>query len=370
MFFNDKIVNLINTKREGNYWDFKKEPHSNNAKLLHDILCLANSKHKGERYIIFGVTDPSETCKIIGLRKNQKNRKTQTDIIDFLRSKKFAGDFRPEVELHTINISDVDIDILVIFDHPYKPYYLTENYRHNDSEVKAYHIYTRNNDMNTPLDSSADIYHIEQMWRQRFGLDLTPVEKMKCLLMKPNDWYKNFGNVDHAYNKEFPEYKIEFSDPKPHKDVFSYFYSNDDSYIGKAVFKYYTTPLFELDYIFCDEMRLILSYPKVCAIKLTNMNWSFYYNKSELDGIFLYFLTNGTLNTKSRGIGAPFILVENKAELNKFIEFAINNENRINEIEPSFYAKDIYEKAKYHHSSINPVFLSKIKTLFDEWKST
>ena len=44
----EEILQLINSQREGDYWDFKVEPHENNASLLHDIICLANSLHIGE----------------------------------------------------------------------------------------------------------------------------------------------------------------------------------------------------------------------------------------------------------------------------------------------------------------------------------
>ena len=39
----DEIIELIEQKVEGSYWDFKQEWHSNNADLLHDIICMANS---------------------------------------------------------------------------------------------------------------------------------------------------------------------------------------------------------------------------------------------------------------------------------------------------------------------------------------
>ncbi len=51
------IINLIERKKEGAYWDFKRQHHTNNGNLVHDILCLANADHQGERYLIFGVND-------------------------------------------------------------------------------------------------------------------------------------------------------------------------------------------------------------------------------------------------------------------------------------------------------------------------
>ncbi len=358
------IFDLIENKREGEYWDFKQEPYPNdkNDELVKDVICMANSLYIGEKYIILGVTDD---YKIIGV-ESLTNRKTQADYINLFRDCDFAGGFRPEISLDKITMDTHSIEIIVIKDRPLKPYYLTKRYR----SVKAYNIYMRNGDTNTPIDKSADLYHLEKMWKQRFGLNLNPIERMKYLLTKPNDWIKDIGNIDNAYNKDFPQFKIEFSEPKLHKEVFSYFYSNDDSFIGKAVFMYYTTPLFEKHYIYCDEMRLILSYPEIASVKLHEINWFFYYNKSEIEGLFLYFLTDGTFNTESCAFGAPFIIVENKKELNDFIEFAINNEDRINDIEPSFFAKEILKNEnKNLKSKICPIFLSKIKKLFDEWKS-
>ena len=97
-----EIKQLVATKREGQYWDFKEKHHDNKASLLHDILCLANSLHKGNKYLIFGVGDPQAGCEIKGVE--QENRKSQTDLIDFLRSKPFAGDIRPEIELRTFEL--------------------------------------------------------------------------------------------------------------------------------------------------------------------------------------------------------------------------------------------------------------------------
>ena len=99
-----EIFNLIESKREGDYWDFKQEPHDNKASLLHDILCLSNSLHRGNRFLIYGVSDPKDGTEVIGLTKEQNNRKTQVQFIDFLRTKSFAGDCRPEIELHTIEL--------------------------------------------------------------------------------------------------------------------------------------------------------------------------------------------------------------------------------------------------------------------------
>jgi hypothetical protein len=187
-YMEEHIIDLILSQREGPYWDFKEKHHENKASLLHDILCLANSVTKTNKFLIYGVSDPSDGCQVKGVSSD--NRRSQTDVIDFIRSKPFAGDIRPEVELRTIPFSDKELDVLIIFDHSQKPYYLREDYRHKEKVVKANHIYTRNLDTNTPIDKSADILFIEGMWRERFGLDLQPSERMVSLLRRPSEWEK------------------------------------------------------------------------------------------------------------------------------------------------------------------------------------
>lgn len=95
---NNKIFSLIEMKREGSYWDYKEKYHSNNAKFIHDIICLANNLDNKDAYLIFGVSDNGEVKGIAG----DENRKNQADIIDLLRNQKFAGRIPPFVKLETI----------------------------------------------------------------------------------------------------------------------------------------------------------------------------------------------------------------------------------------------------------------------------
>lgn len=370
-----EIRKFINSKREGDYWDFKEEPHDNKASLLHDILCLANSLHKGNKYLIFGVTDPKNGVQIKGLAPRQKNRKDQVHIIDFLRTKKFAGDCRPEIELHTLIIDKYEIDVLIIFDNPVKPYYLTEDYKDktNDNKekvVRANYIYTRINDTNTPIDKSADIGIIEKMWNQRFGLDLSPLERMKLLLLKPNEWFKDLGNKPYAYHKKFPEYRIEFSEVEEFWEVFSFFYTNEKSFLGTATFKYHTTTLFELEYMYCDEMRIELAVPNTEYLRLNeNEHWYYYYDLNDSKGTFLYFITDKLSSLNSRGSNSPFIFFKNEHERKKFNEYIIKNQSILKNIQPSFFAKHAKERMKKQNknSVIDPIFIDKIKQLHDEW---
>jgi hypothetical protein len=369
------IRRLIDSKREDDYWDFKEEPHDNNAELLHDILCLANSLHKGDRFLIFGVTDPKEGTKIKGLTPNQKNRKTQVQYIDFLRSKPFAGDCRPEIELQTLMIDNLEIDVLIIFDNPLKPYYLTEYYKfkpqnNKETVVRANYIYSRTNDTNTPIDKSADIGKIEKMWKQRFGLDLSPIERMKLLLLKPNDWFKDIGNKPCSYHLEFPEFRIEFSEVIEFWEVFSFFFTNEKSFLGNATFKYHSTTLFELEYMYCDEMRISLSLPNTEYLRLNDSeNWYYYFDLNELNGKFLYFMTNGFSYLKSRSSGFPFIIFENKQQRKLFNNYVVENQKLLEDIKPGFHGEHAKKRMKQQDkdSVIDPVFIDKLLQLYEKW---
>jgi hypothetical protein len=370
-----EILNLINSKREGDYWDFKEEPHENKASLLHDIICLANSLHRGKRFLIYGVSDPEDGAIIKGLSPKQKNRKSQVQFIDFLRTKPFAGHSRPELELQTLTINNKEIDILVIFDNPSKPYYLTDDYSDKLKNgkiktVKANHIYTRTNDTNTPIDKSADIGIIEKMWKQRFGLDLSPLKRMELLLLKPDEWFKDIGNKPYAYHLEFPEFRIEFSEVREFWEVFSFFFTNEKSYIGNATFKYHSTTLFELEYMFCDEMRIEFSVPKTEYIKLKKIeNWYYYFDISELEGKFLFFLTNGLSFIRSRSSDFPFLIFESKNQRKLFNEYVIENESTFNKIKPGFHGRHAKERLqkKNINPSIDPLFVDKIKQIHEQW---
>jgi hypothetical protein len=357
------IRRLIISKREGDYWDFKEEPHENKANLLHDIICMANSLHKGDRYIILGVTDPKQGATIKGLIPNQDNRRTQVQYIDFLRSKQFAGNCRPEIELQTLLLNGVEFDVLIILDKPSKPYYLTEDYKEKGTIVKSNNIYTRTNDTNTPIDKSADIDKIEKMWKQRFGLDFTPLERLEILLLKPNEWFKDIGNKPYAYHKEFPEFRIEFSEVEEFREVYSFFFPNDCSFYGNATFKFHSTTLFEYEFMYCDEMRIEFPVPKIEYLRVNNEdNWYFYFDLSELNGKFLYFLTNGLTNLSSRGSIFPFLIFENQKHRVEFNEYVKDNIDFIKNNVISFHGADIKKRMTEMKLSttIDPEFIDRI----------
>ena len=365
------ISKLIASKREGEYWDFKAKHHDNNADLLHDLLCLANSLHLGKRYLIFGVDDPAKGANIVGLNSGESVRKSQANYIDFIRDQHFAGSIRPEIELVTLLLEGKEVDVLVIFDNPYKPYWITQDYQDKGRKVKAHHVYTRVGDTNTPQNSSADLLRIEKMWRQRLGLDMLPVERMKHLLGQPEEWFKDIGNKRYAYHQNFPDYRIKFSAPRPFWEPYSYFFANKNSFLGTATFKLNATTLFELEYVYLDEMRLMLPAPDVDYVELPDRELRYYYyDMSTAEGRFLIFLTEGRGKMESRGSNSPFLVFKHANERQAFNEFLVANASRFEEAQAGYAAQHAAELMQKEGNAavISPLDIGKVVVFYKAWR--
>ena len=188
--FETEVRQLIGLQQEGEYWDFKKEWHQNKADLLHDIICMANNLSNQDGLIIIGVDEENDysICDVI----NDPNRRKTQDIVSFLREKKFAGGIRPTAYVQPVTLWKKTIDIIVIRNDRNTPYYLTEQYQ----GVFANNIYARIMDTNTPKNASADINIIEKLWKKRFGIDATALDRALLFLQKPYDWVdSNNGKV-------------------------------------------------------------------------------------------------------------------------------------------------------------------------------
>uniref|UniRef100_UPI004027D835 AlbA family DNA-binding domain-containing protein n=1 Tax=Catenibacterium sp. TaxID=2049022 RepID=UPI004027D835 len=108
-------------------------------------------------YLIIGVTDDFE---VIGIDEACKSN----NILDLMNNKKFAGDFKPEIEIKNIYYKYKKLMVIKCKATKHVPYYLVERYR----GVKDNTIYTRVGDTNTPKDKSATYNEIEKLWRIHF----------------------------------------------------------------------------------------------------------------------------------------------------------------------------------------------------------
>ena len=129
---NEKIVELIKRNKEEDYYDYKREFVNNieNCSLLHDIICLSNNINNKEAYLIYGIEDGGN---VVGL----KNKLVSNDIFDMLKSKKFAGDVYPEIDVKNLYFLHFDIGVIICKSSKNVPFYLTERYR----DVYPFHIY-------------------------------------------------------------------------------------------------------------------------------------------------------------------------------------------------------------------------------------
>ena len=76
-----EIAALIKSHREDDWWDFKREHQRDKADLVHDIICMANSRADRDAYIIYGIEYKS--FDMIGVENDQERRNQQgiTDIL-------------------------------------------------------------------------------------------------------------------------------------------------------------------------------------------------------------------------------------------------------------------------------------------------
>ncbi len=200
------VLQLLKEQKEGDWWDFKQEHHTNPASLLHDILCLSNVIFNGDRYLIFGVNDDYE---VVGL-EDSKTKRTQADIVSYLKTKSFSFHNIPEVELSSIIIDDKVVDVLTIKNRDSKPYFLTKDEIKNGVKVRSGTVYSRSADVNTPKDSCANPYEIQAMWRERFGLDKKASERFVDILRDTSNW--KYDGVSQAFYDLDPDYTIQIGD--------------------------------------------------------------------------------------------------------------------------------------------------------------
>lgn len=274
------LNNLLELKQEGSFWDFKKEWYSSEKKedLLHDIICMANNLENRDAYIIIGV-DEENDFKVENIN-NDPNRKNTQKIIDFLRDKKFAGGIRPTVYVKELRVLTGAVDVIVIKNKFETPFYLVEKYKN----IMPNNIYTRIIDTNTPKNKSADILHIEYLWKKRFRLITTPLERIMYYLKNKKDWEKSPPNweSERAYNKYYPEYTIEYTlaDDEQRDGYEYYLFNQTDSrpHWNTIRIWYHQTLLEEMQGIFLDGARYFSPVPFTTGLSIKDpYHWDVWY---------------------------------------------------------------------------------------------
>ena len=250
------VCDLVGRRSEGVYWDFKLKHHANAGDLVHDVLCLANAEHEGPRFLVFGVEDSGVSVRTI---KDDDRRRTQADIAGLFRdnARKFSQSRFPTFHLRTIEIDTKQLDVLVIEDEPKKPYCLVERFR----KVRAHHIYTRVCDTNTPVDRAAPPHEIERMWRERFGLDASALERAKRYLAEPAAWTRpEEDGFVCCHHDVFPEFtlKVASADKKRWDSAQEWTRGEirtDDNHAGWYELRCHQTLLRRIHYVSFDDRK-------------------------------------------------------------------------------------------------------------------
>ncbi len=257
----EEILGLISLKQEGAYWDFKKEWYEEGKQpdLLHDIICMSNNLENRDAYIIIGIDEENDYC--VNDMTNAENRKSTQMLVDFVRNKKFAGGIRPRVMVETMQLETGTIDIIVIKNGYSTPYVLEESYR----GVNANNIYTRVMDSNTPKNKTAEISHIEYLWKKRFRLLMAPLEQVFYFLLKREEWedVPDDSSVTRMYYKYSPEYVIEYDGCDDRDGYVYYLFSQTDSrpHWYNIYVKYHQTILFSTIGVGLDGGRYFTNVP-------------------------------------------------------------------------------------------------------------
>ena len=295
----DEIGRLIDLHQEGSYWDLKKEWYGKDkdSDQLIDIICMANNLANRDAYIIIGIDEEHDYS--VSDVSNDPNRRNTQMLTDFLRSKKFAGDYRPVVTVEPLHLSGGWIDVIVVRNSTNTPFFLKERYK----SVNPNNIYVRLQDSNTPCDRSADFHHVEYLWKKRFGMLLTPIEKVKLYLKHPEDWENSPSQEDKKYYKFAPEYTIEHTfEPDDHRDGYEYYlFAQTDSRPHWCDIRicYHQTVLADMGGVILDGGRYFTATPNTDGISLNRYaHWDVAYKymiKGELNHLVheFYYVDDG-----------------------------------------------------------------------------
>lgn len=338
-----EILALISLKQEGPYWDFKRQWYDNGHEgdLLHDIICMSNNLVNRDCYIIIGIDEANDYAPF-DITTDPNRRNTQ-NIVDFLRDKSFAGDVRPVVTVEHLSITGSIIDVVTIHNSSNTPFFLRSKFR----QLHPNNIYTRVQDTNTPVDRSADISNIEYLWKKRFGIILTPLNRIQILLRDKSSWNSSPAYECIQYNIYAPEYTIKYylEDPENRSGYEFYLLNQTDRTPRWSVIelRYHQTILKQLNGVFLDGGRLFSPCPNIDGFSFDeSSSWDISYRffvKDSLDYIvheFYFDKNNSNATWANQRFLENILLFENEYEHKKFRLYVFNNWHRhkqfVNEI--------------------------------------
>ena len=320
------IKELLSKGYEGGYWDYKEDYTSCKEDKLIDIICMANNIEGRDAYLIYGADDNGI---VKGIETTTEPRYTTKMVTEFLRTKPFAGQYVPKVSVQVLKIDGHELDVLIVHNTRNTPYYLTDKFNPSHDNKKMLlpgAVYTRINDINTPRIQTASFEHTEYLWRRRFGIDMTPSEKLLRLLDNPENWSETRWDVDrHSYNIYNPEYQINVLDSQDTSETISYFYDDERMLYAPLKLNYLTTTLYETELWYMDMGRCLIPKPEH-KYDVEHGLYYYYIEKDSLNGKLLPLFAYGKSQCCDRsGREVPVMIFENREMRADFENWMKNN---------------------------------------------
>ncbi len=376
------IEELIQSQREDDWWDFKREHHHDKGDLVHDITCMANSRADRDAYIIFGIGD--QTFEILGV-ENDANRRDQQRVVNILRNIHYAGSVRPRIEMRTITIENHEIDVLIVKNTSDVPYYLEKSYQDGNitssdgkkigKTVLPYRIYTRVVDNNTAIDGNADMNDVEYLWRKRFGIDRPPKERLMILLDDIDNWEMDWGNKNYSYHTDFPEYQIkQFGKMKPDWLAPAAFYTDPEMHLAPLNIMFHNTIIYETELWCFDGFRKYLPKAKTCAVAGRDDFWYSCYLLDSIEGKLLRLFTHGSLDISSRENNFNQLLIfkdaQEKDDFDKYLKIHFDDFSD-NDIKAQYKVQIEKDNKRNGGGLLFSAFcVAKCAELYKEWKKS
>ena len=367
---NQLVAHFLEQGKEGVCWDFKQEWHSEMSELIKDIICLANTVHDENCYIIFGVSDE---LKLTGMKQS---RRKQADIIEAISNLYFAGDNYPQISVETTCVYGIEVDVLVIYNTDKTPVYLKKNY----GKMREGCIYLRIEDKNTPDNSNADIPDIENLWRKRLGLTKPPLEYIYDRLQNKLEWTESEYVFYNIFKPEYSIVIIQDDDDSLDRDEFySFAMTNESTTFGTINIYYQQTVLDSYQIAILDGGRLQIPTPEwgfVChnAYRMDNKFSYKYYVKGSKRYQMLLFLYDDN-NSEQRyafdNLEDVVIFYESEDERKKFEMFLEENQKLVID---SVSSIDRYNYIQADNENKTNLYIKRlhvgmaIKHILNEWR--
>src|SRR5699024_5511064 len=302
-----------------------------------------NNLSNQEAYLILGVADNGHILGVAG----DPNRKTQEELISFVTGKKFAAARYPKVSLMTFEYEEKEIDVIIINPKGYVPYYLekaeTDKKSGKNKTVNAGSIYTRVEDKNTPINSTASPLDTEILWKMHFGLYPSPIKRLQNYLLTPEKWMLN--STGYFYS-EAPEYIVyeneEMAEKEDYSSLGSPFYAynqtNSNTLYSYYEFKYHSTVLYSRQCISLDSgiYKHLVPEPGVINFNMhrdDTIYYRYFIEETMLYNIHLFMYKGDSMEEKFAMDKFVECVLVYKSDVEKelFENYILNNWDKVNQ---------------------------------------